>query len=68
MTDNLRDRIAAVIDGVWQSGYPDAPADALADAVIAALRLHRDDEEEMTDNFNEVQPPKDFKWTRWHGQ
>jgi hypothetical protein len=39
MSDNLRDRIAAVIDGVWQSGYPDAPADALADAVIEALGL-----------------------------
>ena len=39
MTDTLRTRITAVIDGVWQSGYPDAPADALADAVIEALKL-----------------------------
>ena len=99
---SLRDRIAAVlvdhaaaeyswgVDGC-ECGFKASDlmeqAAHQADAVIEALRLHRNDEEEMTDNFparqesltrfwdqnyNEVQPPYDFKYitvdcaeTRW---
>lgn len=40
MSDTLRTRIAAAINAVWDSGYPDAPADALADVVIAELNAN----------------------------
>jgi hypothetical protein len=66
MSDNLRDRIAAVIDGVWQSGYPDAPADALADAVIEALKLKQEYTVEYT--VDGCTPPvrQHYEWSCGH--